>query len=125
METELLEIDPEGISRIRDSLDALIASYRLYRFQKQIKDQIEGVFNALFGHVLKFPAEFLNETGIYDSREYAKIPAYANKAYSFVQAVSKAYSFKYRFALQIFPPWPVREHACLIRQMLRDACGCF
>jgi hypothetical protein len=70
MQKELLEIDPEGISAIREQIDGLIVRTRLCNFRDQITGQIEGVFNALFGHVLKYPKEFLKQ-----HVEFAKIPS--------------------------------------------------
>jgi hypothetical protein len=80
----------------------MIGTYRHARFQGQIRGQIEGVFNDLFGHVLDCPVEYRNhmiQTYHYNN-EYAKIPSWIRKAFTFVQeSIRNTSTF-------ISPPWP-------------------
>jgi hypothetical protein len=110
MQKELLEIDPEGISAIRDQIDDMISTNRLYKFRQQIMGQIEAVFNALFGHVFKYPKEFLKQ-----QVDFAKIPAWTKQAREFVESSIRPTS------TFVAPPWPP-ERLCKFYSpsMIRD-----
>jgi hypothetical protein len=116
MEKELLDIDSDGIDKIHSTIELFIKDSRRLKFQNQMlsREGLVGVFNGLFGHVLKYPTDVEWFSSTY-RMDFSKYPTRIKAAYEFVESVIRKSS--------IFdsPPWP-RKKLCRVysTSMIRE-----